>query len=158
MKEEKDFKHIVRVFNTDLEGKRYIVDSLKKIKGVGFSFANMACRIANIEPHKITGNLSEEEIARLNDVLRNAEKYVPEWVLNRRKDIETGQSKHLLSSDLDFSKETDIRNLKKIRAYRGIRHAMGLPVRGQRTRSNFRKNKGRGPGVIKKKEARRGKV
>lgn len=158
MKEEKGFKHIVRVFKTDLEGEKYIVDSLRKIKGVSFSFANMACRAAQIKPNKKTGNLSDEEIVRLNDVIKNAGKYAPEWVLNRRKDIETGQDRHLLGPDLDFSEETDIRNLKKIKSYRGIRHAMGLPLRGQRTRSNFRKNKGRGPGVIKKKGKKRGRV
>ena len=158
MKEEKEFKHLVRILNTDLEGNKYIVDSLRKIKGISFSFANMACRAAQIEPYKKTGNLSDEEIAKLDEVIRNADKYAPEWVLNRRKYFETGQNKHLLSSDLEFSRETDIRSLKKIRAYRGIRHEMGLPVRGQRTRSNFRRNKGRGPGVLKKKGVRRGKV
>lgn len=158
MKEEKGFKHIVRVFKTDLDGNKYIVDSLRKIKGVSFSFANMTCRAVGIQPNKKTGNLSEEEIAKLDEVIRNAGNYAPEWVLNRRKDVETGQNKHLVGSDLDFSKETDIRNLKKIKSYRGIRHAKGLPLRGQRTRSNFRKNKGRGPGVIKKKGKRRGRV
>lgn len=158
MKEEAGFKHIVRVFKTDLDGNKYIIDSLRKIKGISFSFANMACRAAQIQPNKKTGNLSDEEIAKLNDVIKNADKCAPEWMLNRRKDFETGQSKHLLSSDLDFSKETDVRKLKKVKSYRGIRHAMGLPLRGQRTRSNFRKNKGRGPGVIKKKGVRRGRL
>jgi small subunit ribosomal protein S13 len=158
MKENKDFKHIVRVFKTDLDGNKYIIDSLRKIKGVSFSFANMACRAANIEPNKKTGTLSDKEIDSLNEVLKNANNLAPEWMLNRRKDLETGHNKHLLSSDLDFSKETDIRKLKKVKSYRGIRHALGLPLRGQRTRSNFRKNKGRGPGVIKKKGKRRGRV
>lgn len=158
MKEEKEFKHIVRILNTDLDGNKYIIDSLRKIKGIGFSFASMACRATQIEPYKKTGNLSEEEIAKLDTVIRNANKYAPEWMLNRRKDFETGQNKHLLSSDLEFSRETDIRSMKKIRCYKGVRHERGLPVRGQRTRSNFRKNKGRGPGVLKKKGVRRGKV
>lgn len=158
MEQSKDFRHIVRVFNADLDGNKYIIDSLRKIKGVSFSFANMVCKAAKIEPRTKTGNLSEEEIATLNEVMKNAGKHAPEWMFNRRKDTETGQHKHLLSSDLDFSKDTDVRNLKKIRSYRGIRHALGLPLRGQRTQSNFRKNKGRGPGVIKKKGKRRGKV
>jgi len=72
-------------------------------------------------------------------------------MLNRRKDYETGEDKHLLSSDLAFTKDNDIKMLKKIKSYKGMRHAFGLPVRGQRTRSNFRRNKGKVTGVQKKK-------
>ena len=57
---------------------------------------------------------------------------------NRQKDLETGESKHLVSTDLDMRKDFDIRRLKKIRSYKGVRHTAGLPVRGQRTRSHFR--------------------
>ncbi len=158
MEEAKAFRYIVRVLNTDLDGNKHIIDSLRKIKGIGFGFANITCKLANIDPYKKTGNLSDEEIARINDTIKTAAEHVPEWVLNRRKDIETGQNKHVLSSDLDFSKETDIRNMKKIKSYRGVRHISGLPVRGQRTRSNFRRNKGRGPGVVKKKSTQKGRM
>ena len=158
MEETKAFRHIVRVLNTDLDGNKHIVDSLRKIKGIGFSFANITCKLAKIDPSKKTGNLSDEEIAGLNDAIKNAASRVPQWMLNRRKDTETGQNRHVLSSDLDFSRETDIRTMKKIKSYRGIRHSVGLPVRGQRTRSNFRRNKGRGPGVVKKKGTQKGRT
>ena len=70
-------------------------------------------------------------------------------MMNRRKDYEDGKDKHLLTSSLDLQKELDIKRLKKIRSYRGLRHALGQPVRGQRTKSHFRKNKT--VGVQKKK-------
>ena len=64
------------------------------------------------------------------------------------------QKTNFLQDDLSFAEENDIKMMKKIRSYRGVRHGMGLPVRGQRTKSNFRKNKGKvSLGVIKKKEA-----
>ncbi len=62
--------------------------------------------------------------------------------------METGKDKHLTGNELKLQKEFDIRFLKKIKCYRGMRHAYGLPVRGQRTRGNFRK--GAAVGVMKK--------
>jgi small subunit ribosomal protein S13 len=147
-----DFKYIVRVMNTDLDGKRNIVNALRKVKGVGFSIANAACVTARIDKQRKTGELSEEEIKRLNDTLADSSKLFPAWALNRRKDAETGENKQLFTSAIDFAKDMDIRIMKKMRSYRGMRHAFGLPVRGQRTRSNFRKNKGKGLGVVKSKQ------
>ena len=71
---------------------------------------------------------------------------------NRRSDPETGVTSHLYGSDLDMKKEFDIKRMKKIKSYKGIRHTMKLPVRGQRTRSHFRKG-GKAVGVMKKAEA-----
>ena len=51
---------------------------------------------------------------------------------------------------LDLKKETDLKRLKKIKSYRGIRHAANLPLRGQRTKAHFRKNKQKGVGIKKK--------
>jgi small subunit ribosomal protein S13 len=70
-------------------------------------------------------------------------------MLNRQKDYESGENMHLLGPTIKFVQDNDVRRLKKIKAYKGMRHAAGLPVRGQRTRSNFRKNKGKTVGVIK---------
>ena len=70
--------------------------------------------------------------------------------MNRRKDFETGKDAHYITTDLDMKKEFDVRRLKKIRSYRGLRHALGQPTRGQRTRSHFRK-RGKTVGVQKSK-------
>src|SRR3989344_107293 len=67
-----------------------------------------------------------------------------------QKDIETGKSEHLVGSNLELRKEFDIKRLKKIKSYKGYRHSAGLPVRGQRTRAHFRKNRSRGAGIKKK--------
>jgi len=139
-----DFQHFVRILNTDLEGAKTLKNSLRKIKGVGFMFANAVCALAGINENKITGELTDEEAKKLEEIIKNPSKSgIPIWMLNRRKDNETGENKHLLTSDLDFTKENDIKTLKKIKAYRGIRHMFNLPVRGQKTKSNFRPNKGK---------------
>lgn len=149
-----EFKYIVRVANTDLDGNKPISKALTKIKGIGFSFSNMVCGFAEVEKTKKTGDLEDKEIEKLNNVLTNVHSYnTPKWMLNRRKDLETGEDKHLLSGDLTWATETDVKLMKKIKSYKGYRHAFGLPVRGQRTRSNFRRNKGKVMGVTRKAQA-----
>ncbi len=152
-KQDENFRYIVRISNTDLEGKRKIVDSMRKIRGIGFSFANALCSLSGIDKNARTGNLSDSDIAKIEDSLKNASLKLPAWMLNRRRDIESNASTHLVSTDLTFAQDNDIRQMQRIRSYKGIRHMAGAPVRGQRTRSNFRKNKGKVLGVIKSKAA-----
>jgi small subunit ribosomal protein S13 len=78
-------------------------------------------------------------------------------MLNRRKDMETGEDRHLTTADLKFFNDNDIKMMKKMRSYKGIRHMEGLPVRGQKTKSKFRKNKGKVMGVKRRAGAKTGK-
>ena len=153
VEEKKDFKYFVRIAQADLDGNKPIGNSLLKIKGVGFMLANAVCNVIGIDKQKKSGYLSEDEIRKIDDVIKDLPKFnIPSWMFNRRKDAETGQDYHLTGTNLIFNQENDIKLMKKIRSYRGMRHAFGLPVRGQRTKSNFRKNKGRvSLGVIRKK-------
>lgn len=149
-----DYKHIVRIANVDLPGNQLIAFSLTNIKGIGVNIAHVFCTIAKIDHAKKTGNLTQEEIERINAIINEPLKHgVPQWMSNRRKDYETGEDKHLLTGALNFVVENDLKRHKKIKSYRGVRHLKGLPVRGQRTKSNFRRNKGKVVGVAKKKEA-----
>jgi small subunit ribosomal protein S13 len=151
---KKDYRYIVRVANTDLDGSKPIYHALNKIKGVNFMFANLLCNLSNVDKKKITGQLTSDEIKRLDDVMKDPFKQgFPAWMLNRRKDKETGDEKHLFGADLKWQVENDIKLMKKIRSYRGVRHMSGLPVRGQKTKNNFRRNKGKGMGVQRKKPA-----
>ena len=151
-KEKTGFKYLVRVMNTDLDGHRQIATALRKIKGINFSIANAVCVATGIEKRKKTGELSDDEVKKLDSALKDAEKLFPQWLLNRRKDYETGEDKQLYTSSIDFTHDMDIRTMKGMKCYRGMRHAFGLPSRGQRTKSNFRKNKGKGLGVSKSKQ------
>jgi len=159
MEENQDFKHLVRIANTDLNGAKPIGPSLRHIKGVGFMFSNLICHLANIDRRKRTGDLNEEEIKRIDGVMDDPLKFgTPSWMLNRRKDFETGQDKHLTVADLTFTQDNDIKMMKKIKSYKGVRHILEQPVRGQKTKSNFRKNKGRVHlGVRKKAGAKTGR-
>lgn len=142
--QDKDFKYIVRIGNSDIDGNKAILLSLQKIKGVSFMLANAFCTILKIDKTQKAGTLSDDQIAKLDALLKSkSPEGIPSWLLNRRKDYETGEDIHFVGADLTFLNETDIRRLKKIRSYVGVRHMSKLPVRGQRTKSNFRPNKGK---------------
>ncbi|MBI2548526.1 30S ribosomal protein S13 [Candidatus Woesearchaeota archaeon] len=156
MEEEKGFKYIVRIANVDLDGKKPIGHAMRKIKGVGFMFSHMVCYLAGVDRTKRTGMLMDAEIKKLSEVALHPEQFhAPFWMFNRRKDSITGEDHHLITDQLHFVQDNDVKMLKKMRSYRGLRHAWGLPVRGQRTRSNFRRNKGKASlGVHRSKVAK----
>ena len=157
-KVERAFKHIVRVANVDVPGNKPIRIAMKKIKGIGTNLADSLCLVAGVNKQTKAGELSELEIKKLNDSIKNiTTTTIPKWMLNRQKDYESGENRHIITGDLAFVKDNDIKRLKKIKSNRGIRHGKGLPVRGQRTRSNFRKSKGKVVGVKKKSSAKSGK-
>jgi len=74
---------------------------------------------------------------------------IPDWFLNRQKDIRDGKFSQVTSNNLDSKLREDLERLKKIKAHRGVRHYSGLRVRGQHTKTTGRK--GRTVGVLKKK-------
>lgn len=151
--DDKNFRHIVRIANTDLDGKKPIGHALRKIRGIGFMFANVLCNIAGIEKSKTTGHLSDAESKKLDDILKDPLKYnIPVWMFNRRKDYDTGKDRHLITGDIKFNVENDIKMMRMIKSYKGMRHSLGLPVRGQLTKSNFRRNKGKVLGVKRSKK------
>lgn len=145
---DENLKHIVRVANTDLVGTKAIAYALTKIKGVSFSLARNLCILTNIPFDTKAGALEDKQVQALDALTKNLES-LPVWMFNRRKDMDTGKDKHLLTADLDFTKSNDIKFMRMIRSYKGARHSTGQPVRGQRTKGHFRKNTG--VGVVKKK-------
>jgi len=139
---------IVRILDTDLDGNKKIYNSLRKIKGGSFMISNFICNNLNIDKNRKIGSLTEKEVETIESLMKDY-KRIPSWLLNRRNDYDTGEDVHLVTSKLKLRKEFDIKRLKKIKSYRGMRHAFGLPVRGQRTKGHFRK--GKSMGVQKKK-------
>ena len=138
--EEKKFRHIVRVSNTDIDGNISLYHSLTKIRGVGHMFANAVVNSLKLNKYEKIGNLSIETTKEIEEVIKNPQKFkIPSWMYNRKKDPETGVDKHIVVADLKLNQEFDVKKMKKIKSYKGMRHSFGLPVRGQRTRSNFRR-------------------
>ncbi|PNX45723.1 MAG: 30S ribosomal protein S13, partial [Thermoplasmata archaeon M11B2D] len=146
-----NFNYIVRIVNTDINGENNIVQGLTQIKGIGRHMATFIADTAGVDRKIKFGNLPEPEIERLKEVLENLDEYAPTWMLNYRKDMYTGENIHLISTDITSRLRDDINMMKMIRSYRGVRHELGLKVRGQRSSSNGRK--GLALGVSKRREA-----
>lgn len=151
-----EFREILRIADRDVAGNLPVFYAISRVRGVGFMLANAIVNALNINKDMKIGNLSAEDIKKIEDAMRNPHKYnIPAWLYNRRKDIEDGEDKHLISSDLELAKKFDIRRLRKIKCYRGMRHARGdkklkVRVRGQRTRTTGRT--GKTIGVQRKKK------
>ncbi|MCD6496052.1 MAG: 30S ribosomal protein S13 [Candidatus Aenigmarchaeota archaeon] len=131
---------IVRIGGRDLDSSMKLISAITMVRGVSYTLANAISKISGLG-EKDVGELSEDEIKKLEDMMQNPAKYgVPEWMLNRRADPEHGANAHNVSAQLELRHKMDINELKKGKSYRGIRHITHLPVRGQRTRSSFRKS------------------
>lgn len=127
---------LVRILGYDIPVSKNVYTGLTRIKGVSWSVSHALCNKLQIPKSRKISDLSKPDIQQIESFLR--ELPVPQFLKNRRFDPETGETKHYFSSDLDIKKEFDLKRLRKIRSYRGLRHNLGLPVRGQRTRSHFR--------------------
>lgn len=149
MEEKQEQSRIIRILSKDIEGNMKVYPGFTKIKGISWGLSNAICNILGIDKNRKISSLSEAEIAKITEFVKSS-KDIPVSMLNRRKDFESGEDKHLIGSDLELQKEFDIKRLKKIKSYRGLRHMNNLPMRGQRTKSNFRKNRRKGSGIKKK--------
>ena len=142
-------RQFIRILSTDIPGHLHICHALSKIKGIGISLSHAICARYNLNETKKVNQLSEAEIREIEATLKTLTK-VDGWMLNRQHDYDSGEDVHILTTDLRFRNDFDIKRLQKIKAYRGMRHAAGLPCRGQRTKAHFRKV-GRAVGVSKTK-------
>jgi len=135
----REFRRIVRVLDTDIDGELPLVYGLSAVKGIGYTFSLAVCRVLGLDPYMKLGYLTDEEVKNIEAVVREPLKYhIPEWYYNRRKDYTTGENIHLTGATLLFHVKEDIEREKKIKSWRGVRHMYGLKVRGQRTRTTGR--------------------
>jgi small subunit ribosomal protein S13 len=110
-----------RLLGVDIPNEKAVVISLTYLYGVGSQTARDLCHLAGIDPRKKARDLAEDELGRLSVLMERD--YTVEGPLRRQL-------------------QQDVTRLRDIKCYRGIRHRIGLPVRGQRTRTNARTRKG----------------
>jgi small subunit ribosomal protein S13 len=138
--EEIQYESLVRIYGYDIPGSKNLYVGLTKIKGISWSLSNALLHQVNMPRKLKISELTKDQIAQIETALDAIQ--VPDFLKNRRSDPETGKTEHLLGTDLDMKRDFDIKRMKKIKSYKGVRHSLKLPVRGQRTRSHFRmKNK-----------------
>ena len=116
---------MVRIAGVDLPNEKHIEIAMTYVYGVGRMLSSKILKEAGVDPDRKAKELSEKDVLAIRDVLRN----------------------YRIEGDLRKDVSMDIKRLGDIGAYRGTRHRKGLPVRGQRTRTNARTRKGRRPSV-----------
>ena len=124
-----------RIVGVDIPKEKRVELALTYIFGIGRTLSNRILKIANISPDKRAKDLTEEEVARLSSIL---------------------QKDYRVEGDLRREISGNIKRLIDIGSYRGFRHRRGLPVRGQRTRTNARTRKGprKTVGIVRQKVER----
>lgn len=144
---------LIRILGHDIPSSKNIYTGLTKIKGFSWSISNFICTKLKLNKNIRFFELNKEQIREIEDTVKKIN--CSDYLKNRRKDFDGGETKHLLGNDLDMRKDFDIKRLKQIKSFKGIRHAFRLPVRGQSTRSHFRKS-GIVVGVRKPKVGKKG--
>jgi small subunit ribosomal protein S13 len=135
-----EYRHILRISGKDIDGSKKIIVGLSIVKGIGYNIAQVMLQSLNINPYIRVGFVTESELKEIELTIKDPSRVgIPAWYLNRRKDMDTGSDKHLVTSDLDFTISNDIEREKSVMSWRGYRHMFGLKVRGQHTRTSGRK-------------------
>lgn len=151
--QEEDMGALVRILSYDIPGDKNIYTGLTKIKGVSWSISNVICKLLSLDKSMKIGQLTDKDIEKIEKTVENIETL--KYLKNRRSDLDTGKDLHIIGTNLDMRKEFDVKRMKQIRSYKGVRHSLKQPVRGQRTRSHFRTT-GVAVGVKKPKTGKKG--
>lgn len=126
----------------DLDGTKKVISALADLKGVGISLANAIMNALKIDGRMRLGALNERQISEIHECLKDPSRIrIPPYILNHRRDPETGLDTHLIGPDLDLAIKSEIEKERAIGSWRGVRHSLGLKVRGQRTRTTGKKGK-----------------
>jgi small subunit ribosomal protein S13 len=136
-----EIRHIVRIADSDLDGKRSVQYALTGIKGISRRVAKIIAVNSGLDPIGTIGYLNDADIDKLKSSVDNISTLLPTWMMNKQNDILTGEDRQVLGMDVLLSRNEDINIMKKARSYKGLRHERGLRVRGQRTRSTGRRGK-----------------
>ena len=141
----REFNYIVRLHGTNIDGTKMVPYALTEVKGVGIRLARSIVKQVGLDATERLGNLSDSDVKKLDEAITDPTSVgLPIWMLNRQKDPMTGNDLHMLASDLDLRIKDDIELMRETRSWKGERHARGLKVRGQRTKTTARKGRSLG--------------
>jgi len=132
-------KVFFRKLRSQVDGNAKIEHGLTQIRGIGMRFAQAIVRVAKIDVNLRIGAIPEKDLNRIEEIIIDPiTNGIPVWMVNRKKDLVTGENLHIIGNRLELSVRRDIDRMKRIRSYKGVRHHRGLKVRGQRTKSTGR--------------------
>ncbi|MFX1578861.1 MAG: 30S ribosomal protein S13 [Promethearchaeota archaeon] len=148
-----EYKHIVRLSGSDIDGHENVLQGLTRVRGVGLRLSRAIIIKLGIDPTQRFGFLKDSDIKKIEKIIKDpVASALPDWYVNRQRDRMSGKMLHLTGSDLDFAHRNDIDRLRRIKSWRGVRHSLGLRVRGQHTRTTGRG--GMAVGVSRKRIAK----
>jgi small subunit ribosomal protein S13 len=133
-----DLRYFVRIGKTDLDALQSAERALTGMDGIGRRTARTIADRVGVDRHETFGRLDDDTIDAIVDTVEALGDEVPPWLTNRPKDYFTGETRHIIGSDLSLTRQQDINRMQKIGSYKGIRHRRGQKVRGQRTKSTGR--------------------
>ncbi len=134
-----DYRYIVRIAGHDIDGQENLLQGLTRVRGVGLRLSKAILTQLSLDPKGRLGYLKDSQISKIEKILKDpVSAGMPDWYVNRPRDRTSGRMLHLTGSDLEFAHRSDIDRLKRIRSWRGVRHSLGLKVRGQHTRTTGR--------------------
>ncbi|GAH49265.1 unnamed protein product [marine sediment metagenome] len=132
-------KLFFRKLRSQVDGNAKVEYGLTQIRGIGRRFAQAIIVVAGINPDLRIGALPEKDLNRIEEIIiAPITNGIPAWMVNRKKDLVTGENLHIFGNRLELSVRRDIDRMKRIRSYKGVRHHQGLKVRGQKTKSTGR--------------------
>lgn len=137
----KNFREKVffRKLRSQVDGNAKVEHGLTQIRGIGRRIAQAIIRVARVDSNIRIGALPEKDLNKIEEIIINPiENGVPNWMVNRPKDLRTGDDLHIIGNKLEITIKRDIDRMKKIKSYKGVRHHLKLKVRGQRTKSTGR--------------------
>ena len=137
----KNFREKVffRKLRTQVDGNAKVEHGLTQIRGIGRRFAQSIVRVAGIDSNLRIGAIAEKDLNRIEEIILNPiENGIPSWMVNRPKDLRTGEYLHIIGNKLEITVKRDVDRMKKIKSYKGVRHHLKLKVRGQKTKSTGR--------------------
>ena len=150
IKQESNFKYILRLFNTNVDGKQKIPFAIRSVRGIGRRLAIMVTKKAGLDVNARAGDISEEQLEKIVEIVNNPTNYsIPEWFLNRKRDPREGNYTQMIANAIETKLREDLEKMKRMKLHKGLRHYYGLRVRGQHTCSTGRR--GKIVGVEKKK-------
>merc|ERR1712224_734817 len=112
---QSEFQHILRVLNTNIDGRHKVPFAITSIRGIGRRFANIICKKAEIDPNKRAGELGPDEIEKIVTIISRPLQFIPPWMVNRTKDIKDGKTNHVCANNLDSKLRDSLERLWKIK-------------------------------------------
>lgn len=151
--ERENFRGIVRIAGKDVKGEISLKRALLSVTGIGHTMARTAASVVHkelgIDPNQQVGEYTEDQVEKIDKILFSLQDHnVPSFLLNRSKDFNSGNNRHVIMNDLVFEVTQDVDREKKLYTWKGYRHAYGQKVRGQKTRNTGRS--GMAVGVMRK--------